>query len=46
MVLTPGKNRLDVTYPNGWLYSNPLTYADLQQEMKYLKTAGFKLTIS
>ena len=46
MVLTPGKNRLDVTYPNGWLNSNPLTYTDLQQETKYLKTAGFTLTIS
>ena len=46
MVLTPGKNRLDVMYPSGWLNSHPLTYTDLQQEIKYLKTAGFKLTIS
>lgn len=36
---------LRVTLPAGWLAEHPLTEADLYQEKKYLKKAGFKLKI-
>lgn len=34
-----------ITFKSGWLKSHPLTDADLKQEKKYLKSAGFKLKI-
>jgi exopolyphosphatase/guanosine-5'-triphosphate,3'-diphosphate pyrophosphatase len=34
---------LDVTFPRGWLAEHPLTAADLEQEIEYLRAAGFKL---
>jgi len=46
MALTAGKARLDIVFPNGWLDTNPLTHTDLQREIKYLKAAGFTMTIS
>jgi exopolyphosphatase/guanosine-5'-triphosphate,3'-diphosphate pyrophosphatase len=46
MALTAGKARLELSFPQGWLDTNPLTVADLQRETKYLKAAGFTLNIS
>jgi exopolyphosphatase/guanosine-5'-triphosphate,3'-diphosphate pyrophosphatase len=46
MELKAGKVRLDISFPSGWLDTNPLTYTDLQREIKYLKAAGFTMTIS
>lgn len=34
---------LTVTFPEGWLESNPLTVADLEREQKYLNAIGYKL---
>ncbi len=38
-------NQLDITFPEGWLSRNPLTQADLELEIDYLKNADIKLTI-
>lgn len=37
---------LDITFPKGWLDQNPLTAADLENEIEYLKTAGFRLRVN
>lgn len=37
---------LDVSFPKGWLDTHPLTAADLENEIEYLKAAGFRLRIS
>lgn len=42
----PGESSLRVIFPEGWLNDNPLTYADLEQEAKYLKGAGFELNVA
>ncbi len=34
---------LRILFPDGWLDDNPLTTADLEQEGKYLRAAGFEL---
>jgi exopolyphosphatase/guanosine-5'-triphosphate,3'-diphosphate pyrophosphatase len=36
---------LDMNFPKGWLDDHPLTAADLEQEVEYLKAAGFKLRV-
>lgn len=37
---------LEVTFPKGWLEAHPLTAADLEAEVDYLKSAGFRLKIA
>lgn len=37
---------LEVRFPRGWLAEHPLTEADLEQEIEYLRAAGFKLRAS
>lgn len=39
------KNGLALTLPERWLFDHPLTEADLQQEVEYLKAAKIKLSI-
>jgi exopolyphosphatase/guanosine-5'-triphosphate,3'-diphosphate pyrophosphatase len=34
---------LEVGFPRGWLAERPLTAADLEQEIDYLRAAGFRL---
>jgi exopolyphosphatase/guanosine-5'-triphosphate,3'-diphosphate pyrophosphatase len=34
---------LEVTFPKGWLAEHPLTAADLEQEIDYLRATGFRL---
>jgi len=34
---------LELSFPKGWLDAHPLTAADLEQEVEYLKAIGFKL---
>lgn len=34
---------LKLRFDEGWLEANPLTYADLEREAEYLKSAGLKL---
>lgn len=36
---------LELTFPKDWLDQNPLTAADLENEIEYVKTAGFKLRV-
>ncbi len=42
----PGASSLKIGFPDSWLNDNPLTYADSEQEAKYLKGAGFKLDVA
>ena len=37
--------RLSLGFPNGWLDQHPLTRADLENEARYLRKAGFRLEI-
>jgi len=36
---------LEMRFPAGWLRDHPLTSADLQQEVDYLRMAGFRLRV-
>ena len=36
---------LEVRFPPGWLREHPLTSADLQQEVDYLRMSGFRLRV-
>jgi exopolyphosphatase/guanosine-5'-triphosphate,3'-diphosphate pyrophosphatase len=44
--LDPGRNRLELRFPPGWLEANPLTAADLDQEKGWLAARGFALTLA
>jgi exopolyphosphatase / guanosine-5'-triphosphate,3'-diphosphate pyrophosphatase len=37
---------IDVEFPKGWLDAHPLSAADLEQEVEYLRGAGFKLRVA
>jgi exopolyphosphatase/guanosine-5'-triphosphate,3'-diphosphate pyrophosphatase len=41
--LSAGEQRLELSFPAGWLKSHPLHKMELKQEKKRLKAAGFKL---
>jgi exopolyphosphatase / guanosine-5'-triphosphate,3'-diphosphate pyrophosphatase len=36
---------LELTFPKGWLEEHPLTAADLEREIDYLKAVGFRLKV-
>ena len=36
---------ISLLFPENWLHSHPLTGADLHQEHRYLKDAGFQLEV-
>jgi exopolyphosphatase/guanosine-5'-triphosphate,3'-diphosphate pyrophosphatase len=36
---------LEVRFPPGWLEDHPLSSADLQQEVEYLRASGFRLRV-
>ena len=42
----PKARSLDIAFPRGWLDSRPLTAADLENEIEYLKGANFRLRVS
>lgn len=44
--LQPKARALDITFPKGWLEAHPLTAADLDNEIEYLKAAMFRLRVS
>jgi exopolyphosphatase/guanosine-5'-triphosphate,3'-diphosphate pyrophosphatase len=46
MGLTPGKDSLEIKFPQNWLDDNPLTSADLEQEEQWLRARGFELTLA
>lgn len=37
---------LEARFPRGWLDEHPLTAADLEQEVEYLRAAGFRLRVN
>jgi len=37
---------LEIQFPKGWLDDHPLTAADLEQEVDFLKGAGFRLKVA
>jgi exopolyphosphatase/guanosine-5'-triphosphate,3'-diphosphate pyrophosphatase len=37
---------VEIAFPRGWLAEQPLTEADLDQEIRYLQAAGFRLRIA
>ncbi len=43
VTLSAEHTTLRLRFPRGWLEEHPLTYADLEQEAAYVKTAGYKL---
>jgi exopolyphosphatase / guanosine-5'-triphosphate,3'-diphosphate pyrophosphatase len=43
--LTATPRSLEVRFPARWLKEHPLTSADLQQEVDYLRAAGFRLRV-
>jgi exopolyphosphatase/guanosine-5'-triphosphate,3'-diphosphate pyrophosphatase len=46
IALTTGKDSLELKFPQGWLDANPLTAADLEQEIEWLKARGFGLALT
>lgn len=44
--LLPKPRALDIAFPRGWLEAHPLTAADLENEIEYLKSALFRLRVS
>lgn len=40
-----GKRSLALSFPDGWLDNNPLTLADLDREVQYLKPTGYRLEV-
>lgn len=46
IALLPRARAMDITFPKGWLDSHPLTAADLENEIEYLKAAGVRLRVS
>jgi exopolyphosphatase/guanosine-5'-triphosphate,3'-diphosphate pyrophosphatase len=46
IALHPGKDSLLIKFPKDWLEDNPLTAADLEQEIEWLRTRGFSLELA
>jgi exopolyphosphatase/guanosine-5'-triphosphate,3'-diphosphate pyrophosphatase len=46
IAMSPGKDSLELKFPQGWLDDNPLTAADLEQETEWLRERGFELTFA
>jgi exopolyphosphatase/guanosine-5'-triphosphate,3'-diphosphate pyrophosphatase len=44
--LEPGKNKLALTLPEGWLDKHPLARTDLEEETTLLKKVGFQLVVT
>jgi exopolyphosphatase / guanosine-5'-triphosphate,3'-diphosphate pyrophosphatase len=44
--LLPKGRALDIAFPKGWLEAHPLTAADLDNEIEYLKAAMFRMRVS
>ncbi|HEY7888956.1 MAG TPA: exopolyphosphatase [Steroidobacteraceae bacterium] len=45
IVLSAASRSLELHFPARWLKDHPLTSADLQQEVDYLRAAGFRLRV-
>ncbi len=46
IALSAGKDSLELRFPEGWLDTNPLTAADLDQERGWLRARGFDLRVA
>jgi exopolyphosphatase / guanosine-5'-triphosphate,3'-diphosphate pyrophosphatase len=46
IMLAPKGRSLELRFPPGWLDIHPLTAVDLEQEVDYLHSAGFRLRVS
>ncbi len=46
IALKPGKLSLGLEFPRRWLADNPLTAADLEQEIEWLRSRGFTLAVA
>ena len=46
LTLTDTSKELQLSLPEGWLATHPLTEADLQQEINYLEEADIRMTLS
>ena len=44
-LVQPRGRSLEAVFPKGWLEAHPLTAADLEQEVEYLRVAGFRLRV-
>lgn len=44
--LQPKGRALEIVFPRGWLDTHPLTAADLENEIEYLKASNFRLRVS
>jgi exopolyphosphatase/guanosine-5'-triphosphate,3'-diphosphate pyrophosphatase len=44
--LVTGKDSLELKFPQGWLDDNPLTVADLEQEIEWLRARSFELSFA
>jgi exopolyphosphatase/guanosine-5'-triphosphate,3'-diphosphate pyrophosphatase len=44
--LQAGRDSLELHFPTGWLDTNPLTAADLEQERDWLRARGFELRVA
>jgi len=45
ITLAAGSRSLEAHFPARWLKDHPLTSADLQQEVDYLRSAGLRLRV-
>ena len=43
--LLPKGRSIEAVFPKGWLEEHPLTAADLEQEVEFLRAAGFRLRV-
>jgi exopolyphosphatase/guanosine-5'-triphosphate,3'-diphosphate pyrophosphatase len=46
ITLSPGKDSLGIKFPQRWLDDNPLTAADLDQEIEWLRARKFDLALA
>jgi exopolyphosphatase/guanosine-5'-triphosphate,3'-diphosphate pyrophosphatase len=45
LVFTPRKNGYEIGTPEGWLAANPLSRADLEEEVARLRDAGLEVVV-
>ncbi len=46
LTLEVSEQRLNLTFPSGWLERHPLTRADLEQEAEYLRAIDYRLKVN
>jgi exopolyphosphatase/guanosine-5'-triphosphate,3'-diphosphate pyrophosphatase len=46
VAISASEDSVDLSFDSSWLAANPLTVADLEREVGYLKAVGYRLTFS